>query len=457
MPLAFVIAGTHSGCGKTIISLGLLRLLTRYKQVKPFKVGPDYIDPAFHEFASSVPSCNLDLHLVGEEGVRCLYARYALPERLMMVEGVMGLYDGADATSWGSTAHVAKILGIPVILVVDAGKMAASAAAMVWGYRSYDPDLKLSGVILNRVNGEKHFTLLKKAIERDCGVEVLGYLPPSETFSLPERHLGLIPPSESKNLEWKLNNVADQLVKTVSVEKLLRVAKMANNSIPLSPESVLRKKEKVRIGIARDQAFHFYYPDSLSVFEELGGEWVEFSPLADSEIPEGVGGLYIGGGFPEVFAHELSENTSLMKSIKKAVAGGMPVYAECGGYLFLSRSIRDVSGRTFPMSGVFPAAQEMTSRLVNFGYVDAESVRVSPLSSRPGIVCRGHEFHHSRRLGALLHPAYRVGKRNQSRTRKEGEVVYNALGSFIHRHYFRQRDAVQNFLMHIQAYLRTRR
>ncbi|MDI3309952.1 MAG: cobyrinate a,c-diamide synthase [Thermoanaerobacterium sp.] len=337
---AFMIAGTHSGAGKTTITIGIIGYLSKKYNVVPFKVGPDYIDTAYHRFASGNFSYNLDVYMLGEDYVKKSFLKHALSGDVAVVEGVMGMYDGTNNTSYGSSAHVAKLLNLPVILVVDASGMAASVSALVKGYIEYDKDVSVVGVIFNRVGSEKYYNLLKECIERDLGIRAFGYLPHDDRVSLPERHLGLTPIFETKG-DHNFSILYDSIGKFIDVDGILDACDVDLKKDDSDEGKVtVRIRETVKIALAYDEAFNFYYQDSLDSLIESGGKLIPFSPLRDDAIPKGVSGIYLGGGFPEVFAERLSKNHSMLSSIKESIEKGMPVYAECGGLMYLAKKNR---------------------------------------------------------------------------------------------------------------------
>lgn len=429
-----VIAGTHSGVGKTTVAAGIMaRLARRGRRVQPFKVGPDYIDPSYHLAACGTPSRNLDTWLLEERVVFELFRRAAKGKELAVVEGVMGLYDGFRGEGEeGSTAQVAKLLRLPVILVVDASASARSIGALVLGFRSFDSELNLAGVILNGIAGEKHLEFVKPSLE-EIGVPLLGYLPKRPELALPERHLGLIPMVEGKvSLEF-YDRLADQTERTIDVDRIIALAATA---APTAPEISLVFPEaprapKVAVAVAMDKAFSFYYPDSLELLGAWGAEIVPFSLLEDSELPAESGGLYIGGGFPELYARELAENRSMRLSVKEAAQKGLPIYAECGGLMYLGQKITDLEGKSYPMAGFFSYSSSMREARLTLGYRNVRSLDDNLLMRKGGSV-RGHEFHLSVLEGEQPgSPAYEV---LDQPGRKEGFRFKNTLASYIHLH-----------------------
>lgn len=434
-----VIAGTHSGVGKTTISMGLMGLLSRRMPVQPFKVGPDYIDPAFHTFITGRHCRNLDGWLLDENTLRYLYAKNGCPGGIGVVEGVMGLFDGAGSRSRpGSTAHIAEVLKLPVVLVVDGRGMSASAAAMVLGYRAYDPLLKLRGVLFNNVKSKRHFSLLREAVERDTGVRVVGYMPQEESIRLPSRHLGLVPREEVEGFQQKLDRLVESMEETVEVEALLEIAREAEGPLDFVPP-VIEPVGHVKLAVAHDRAFHFYYRDNLELLQALGAELFFFSPLEEASLPTGIDGIYIGGGFPEVFARELEAGEPLKKEIAAAAENGMPIYGECGGLMYLSEGIYTLEGGYYNMAGVFPGKVRMTGRLQRFGYVELQ-MEEDNLLGRRGERVRAHEFHHSRLEGRPAgQSAFQVYKRRNGNLVDEwrcGVSYRKVLASYPHIHFY---------------------
>ncbi|MGF7400421.1 cobyrinic acid a,c-diamide synthase [Thermohydrogenium kirishiense] len=442
---AFMIAGTHSGVGKTTITLGIIGYLSKKFNVVPFKVGPDYIDTSYHKFASGNFSYNLDIYMLGEDNVKKLFAKHIAEGDVAVVEGVMGLYDGINTTSYGSSAYVAKILGIPVILVVDASGMAASVSALIKGYIEYDRDVKIAGVIFNRVGGEKHYKLLKECIERDLGIKAFGYLPHDDRISLPERHLGLMPIFEIKE-NHNFSILYDSIGEFIDVEGILDVCDVNFKKDDLIEEKVTAKtRETVKIAIAYDEAFNFYYQDSFDALKEAGAELLPFSPLHDEALPKDISGIYIGGGFPEVFADKLSQNVRMLSLLKHNIDIGMPVYAECGGLMYLTKRIIDLDGNEHKMIGVFDLDAIMTKRLINFGYVEADVLQDNVLFKK-GDVAMGHVFHNSKVSGEFNNFAYDVHKPNSKENWLCGYVYKNCLATYVHVNLFSYPNAVNRFI-----------
>ena len=392
-----VIAGVRSGVGKTTIATGIMGALTRRGYtVQPFKAGPDYIDPSYHQVACGVPSRNLDTWLLPHATVVELYGKASSRRQISVIEGVMGLFDGhSSLDEEGSTAQLAKLLNAPVILVADASKVARSVAAEVLGYQQFDPDLNVAGVILNGVGSDRHLEFCKPQIEATTGLPVLGYLPRRSEFEQPERHLGLIPTVEGTVANQWYGALIAQIEETIDVGL---VAEMARQCSPPVPDPQVYPQElqprRAIIAVAQDKAFNFYYQDSLDLLDAWGADLVPFSPLEDESLPEGAGGVYLGGGFPEMFAAELSANRPMLESIRKAAARGIPVYGECGGLMYLGRSLTGFDGEAHSMAGLVPAVSAMSESRLSLGYREIEARDEGPLLSA-GQQVRGHEFHWS--------------------------------------------------------------
>ena len=432
---AIVIGGTVSGVGKTTISIGLMAALCRRSiKVQPFKTGPDYIDPSYHTMVTGAESRNLDTWMVPSGSIRELFHRAMRGKEMAIIEGVMGLYDGRSAiTDEGSTAELAKLLGVPVILVLDSKKGARSLSAMVMGYQNFDRAVNIGGVILNGIGSDSHLKLCRESIEHYTGLPVLGHLPKGGDFSLPERHLGLVPTAERPATQDFIEKLTAQCESTFDLDKIVKLAERCSIPEPAStlfPDKSLTSV--VRIGIARDKAFSFYYQDNLDLLEAWGAELVPFSPLKDVTLPEGLSGLYIGGGFPELYAAELAENYSLRQQIKNCVEQGMPVYAECGGLMYLGNRIHDFESHEYPMVGAINSDSRIDNHRLTLGYRTVEALSDGPLMGK-GEVARGHEFHWSVLDGAQdKQNAYSVLDKNRC---IEGFQKSGLLASYIHLHF----------------------
>ncbi|WHH61771.1 cobyrinate a,c-diamide synthase [Petroclostridium sp. X23] len=447
----FIIAGAHSGTGKTTISLGLMAALKkRGLSVAPYKVGPDYIDPAYHTYVTGNKSRNLDSWMLEDNTIKYLFNDHSQKADISVIEGVMGLYDGFGTTKdSGSTAHVSKILKAPVILVINGRGISSSAAAMVLGYKLYDPEVRIAGIIINRVSGQKHFQLLKEIIERDTGTPVLGYIPNDTDISLSSRHLGLVPSVEMGDLQRKMDKIRQLVEQYVDMEKLMEIAYAADELEECRHLfSDMQTFDGVRIGVAKDKAFNFYYEDNLDLLEKLGAQLIYFSPMEHRELPEELDGLYLGGGFPEVFAQELEQNQLMRWSIRQALQKGLPTYAECGGLMYLTESIQDFEGKTYDMVGIFHGHSKMTARLQRFGYVNVE-LGINCLIGEKGTTFRAHEFHRSVVEIQDDGCCYKVTKQRDGvilDTWKCGYTLHNIVAGYAHVHFWSNPVIVQHFL-----------
>lgn len=381
-----------SGCGKTTVTCALLQALTN-RGVEPvaFKSGPDYIDPMFHSEVIGARSRNLDLFLMGTAGV-LTSLRENGAGRMAVIEGAMGYYDGIAMSAQASAYDLARQTKTPAVLIVDAKGSALSLAALAAGFRDFRPDSGIRGVILNRAS-PMVYPRLKEAVEVQTGLRVYGFLPVCPEAALESRHLGLVTAAEVADLKQKLCALAKQAERYLDVDGLLALAKQA----PSVPEADVQPPVPVpghpRIGVARDKAFCFYYEDGLRLLEQLGAELAPFSPLEDQTLPEGLSGLYLGGGYPELYGRELSENVAMRCAVREAILRGMPAVAECGGFLYLHDQLEDSGGTFWPMAGVFPCRAIRTDKLGQFGYVNLK-VQKGGLLADAGAVLPAHEFHY---------------------------------------------------------------
>ncbi|MDP3181657.1 MAG: cobyrinate a,c-diamide synthase [Desulfobaccales bacterium] len=430
-----VIAGTQSGVGKTTVTLGLLAALRRRGlTVQPFKVGPDFIDPGHHTQVAGRVCRNLDGWMLPREANLAIFRRHASQAEVAVVEGVMGLFDGYDGLSeTGSTAQMAKWLGLPVLLVVDARAMARSAAALVQGFYDFDPNLTLAGVVFNRIGGATHLEYLQQALAQLEKVRCFGGLPRDGELAIPERHLGLTTAEDHTLGPEYLEHLANLMEAHLDLEALLAA---------LPPLTVSEETPQgagsptVRLGVARDQAFCFYYPDNLELLSHYGAELVPFSPLQDRHLPENLQGIYLGGGYPELFARQLMENQTLKAAIKEQAEAGMPIYAECGGLMYLSREIEDLQGTPHPMVGLLPFTVRMLPRLRSLGYREI-TLAADGLLGPAGSRARGHEFHYSEIVNeaGAIQKLYRVTPRQGGEPTVEGYCYKNILASYVHLHF----------------------
>lgn len=448
-----LIAATQSGSGKTTIVSGLLAALrARDVDVQAYKIGPDYIDPGYHKIASGRAGHNLDTWLMDKETMAEIFFRTASRADIAVVEGVMGLYDGGRG-GISSTAEIAKLLKIPVILVIDVKSMGDSAAAIALGFKNYDPDVRIAGVILNRLGSDSHEKMICDAMAR-IGVPVLGRMRRDDALSISERHLGLLPVEENEDDLRQIALIREAVEKSLDIDAVLDLAKNAGE-IDLPEKEAAASERSVRIAVADDEAFTFYYPESLQVLESMGAELVRFSPMNDKELPE-ADGLLIGGGFPELFVDRLSANVSMKESIRQKAAAGLPVYAECGGLMYLTEKITDFDGRDFDMVGLIPAACAMSKKLQTVGYIEASSLSDNVLSGA-GTVLRGHEFHFSTmdasETGDDAFPwAFEIKKMRTGACYKGGYAKGNILASYLHLHFAGNPDAAARFVQKCAAY-----
>lgn len=448
-----VVAGTHSGVGKTTVTLGLMAALQRRNLiVQGFKVGPDYIDPSYHTALTGRTSRNLDSWMLSSDTVKDVFLRASRGADLSIVEGVMGFYDGKDPRSnQGSTAEISLILDCPVILVVDAYGMARSTAAIVKGFQAFDHSVHIAGVIANRVGGDGHFQLIKQAVEHTCGVPVLGYLTRQPDVEIPERHLGLIPAIERGDHDRLMESLGAVVSSTVDLDMLLSIARKAPD-VEYTPQTPVTSgiPRKAVIAVAKDAAFNFYYAENLELLECFGAELVYFSPLKGEKLPSNADGLYIGGGFPEEFAAELSAQQHVMQGLRTHIDNGLPTYAECGGYMYLSESLTDQAGRTYKMVGVIPACVTMQERLAGFGYREVTALGENWLFCSD-MTARGHEFHYSTMTYRRPHSyAYQVT--GYSGTNNEGYRTHNVVAGYTHLHFGSNPKLAQRFVDTCVAY-----
>lgn len=445
---SLVIAAPMSGSGKTTVTLGIMECLKRKGlAVAPFKVGPDFIDPGWHRLVTGRPSLNLDGWMCPERFVRETFALNIQGSDIAVVEGVMGLFDGIDgASEAGSSAQVAKILASPVILVVDAKSQARSAAALVQGFVQFDPQVQVAGVIFNNVGSANHARILREAMETSLPeVKVLGCIPRDELLRIPSRHLGLVTAEETPLPEEFLNSLAALIGEHLDLEGLLSLA--SGGQACTLDKNPLKGVDPtpVKVAVARDKAFCFVYEDNLRLLREAGAEIVEFSPLDDAHLPHDIGGIYLPGGYPELFAAALSANQDMIEEIMAAIESGMPVYAECGGFIYLTRGVRgqgipgnastiDCKDLT-PLVGIFPVSTRMLPRRKALGYREVE-ISGDSILGPAGTIARGHEFHYSEmeEMPGEVERLYQVRK-NGTLIAAEGYRYRNCLASYIHLHF----------------------
>ena len=446
--MAVIIAGERSGVGKTTITLAILAYLkSQGKSVQSFKVGPDYIDPMFHSTITGKPCRNLDPILTSEDYVKWCFNYHSQNSQLSLIEGVMGLFDGVphdDLSYYASTAHIANLLNLPVVLVIDCSRLSISVGAIALGYANLDRNLKIVGLILNKVASEKHLALLKAGLQ-NCDVPIMGVWWRQQNISLPSRHLGLIPNQEvqeSQQIFQHLGNLAEN-----NLNWHLLSPYLTNNKSTQTTNYFITQKVRynLRIAIARDESFNFYYQDNLDILDYFGIELIAFSPLTDQALPDKIDGLYIGGGFPEVFATKLAENVVLKSLLQQAINNGLPTYAECGGLMYLSKSIIDFQGQEWDMVGVLPNRAKMSKKLT-LGYRQGQILIDNQFLKKNFVFC-GHEFHHAVNSDTPQLPIINlIDFYTQTELLPQGWQIKNIYASYLHLHFANLIPQIQQFL-----------
>lgn len=483
--MTLIIGGDRSSSGKTTVTLALLAYLRRqHLSVQSFKVGPDYIDPMFHTYVTDRPCRNLDPMLTSEVYVRECFARHSQTAEFALIEGVMGLFDGirlhgltdsgAGISNFASTAHIALLLNLPVLLVIDCSKLSGSVAAIARGFTTFDPRIKFAGLVLNRVGSDRHLQLLQEAIV-PLNLPILGVLRRHQNITIPDRHLGLIPTDEISELNTLIDDLANLAKTCFNWQELLPLLKSKLKSqdegseqplsMHISPNYIVTSQsqlvkgfsekkakifEKISIAVARDAAFNFYYQDNLDLLEELGAKLIFFSPLKETCLPPQIDGLYFGGGFPEIFAQQLSENKQMCQSVKTAIIKGMPTYAECGGLMYLCQAIIDFNHNSWELVGILPTIAAMGKRL-KLGYRQAVALKNSCLL-KEGDKVFGHEFHRSELTKEATQPLSKIWRGDEetqeSLASLEGWQIYQVHASYIHLHWGSRVEIPQRFLDH---------
>jgi cobyrinic acid a,c-diamide synthase len=428
-----VLAGTGSAVGKTTISTGIMKALSQEQEVQPFKVGPDYIDPTYHTLATGNVSRNLDSFFMNDGQIREAFERglSISNSKMGVIEGVRGLYEGISPTGdVGNTASIAKALNAPVILILNSRSLVKSAAAIVIGFKTLDPTIRIEGVILNLVKNRKHYLKTKEAVEKLADTPVIGGIPRDDAISVEQRHLGLVPAVERENIKRNIEDWGRVMEENIDLDELVTIMKGAG-SLPGGREPLFQEEgnRKVKMGIARDEVFTFYYQDNLEALEANRAELAYFSPLHDEELPD-VDGIYIGGGYPEVFARELEANHSMRSSVKKFHQEGRPIYAECGGLMYLTRSINQHS-----MCDVFGYNSSMTKKPQALSYVIARATRDNIIIPK-GQTFHGHEFHYSKLELEGPQPdfAFDILRGRGVVDSRDGLISKNTLASYVHTH-----------------------
>jgi cobyrinic acid a,c-diamide synthase len=464
--MALIIAGERSGVGKTTVTLAILAFLSRLSdKVQSFKTGPDYIDPMFHTFATNRPCRNLDPVLTSPAYVQQCFAQNSQDAEYSLVEGVMGLFDGIPfqgIPDFASTAQVARLLNVPVLLVLDCRRLSGSIGAIAHGYCTFDPRVKIAGVILNQVGSERHLKLLQDALE-PLHLPIFGVLYRQEAIAIPDRHLGLVPTEELGKIKGIFDQLATLAQNNFAWEKLLPMLEVKQEALSQESQSLqphspgrfldlippkfgeLGEPKKCRIAVGRDRAFNFYYQDNLDILTQLGAELVPWSPLNDTNLPPNIQGLYLGGGFPEVFAQQLAANIPAKQAVKAAIENGLPTYAECGGLMYLCDQLIDFAGQAWDMVGVLPTQTIMSPRLT-LGYRQGTALNDTPLL-KTGETVWGHEFHRSQLSELSPHPLYHLrGYRQDSKPKPEGWFQFQLHASYLHLHWGTNLAIPQRFL-----------
>jgi cobyrinic acid a,c-diamide synthase len=429
-------------------------LAKRGFKVAPFKVGPDFIDPGHHSRITGVASRNLDGWMLSKPYNLECFRRNIRGADVAVVEGVMGLFDGYNGKSdAGSTAQMAKWLGLPVVLVVDAKSMARSAAAVIMGFERFDPELTFAGVIFNNVGSKRHLQYLIDSVQDNIRMPCLGGVMHNQEVTIPERHLGLVTRDDHSLAAETIDRLAQLIDESIDLDFLIQ--NLPETPFPDPSESLWKnnREETVQIGVARDNAFCFYYQDNLELLEKQGAKLTYFSPMVDAYLPENISGLYLGGGYPELFAQKLSDNTDLRNQIKAKSDDGMPIYAECGGFMYLCKELCDQTGDRYPMTGCFPFTAKMFSRLKALGYREV-TLAIDTVIGKTGQIIRGHEFHYSElaQTASSVPTAYRVSDRAGMDKVPEGYWVNQTLASYNHLHFGSQPQTAVNFVKNCQNY-----
>ena len=443
-----LISAPQGHSGKTTVTVGLCYgLRQRGLSIQPFKKGPDYIDPSWLSLVTGRHCRNLDLFLIPKDKLINSFRRACHGADMAIIEGAMGLYDGMDSVDHGTTAEVARLLDAPVLLVVNTVRMTGSIAAMVSGYQHFQEDTRVAGVVLNYVSGSRHERKLREAVEQHCGIPVVGSIPKHDGLRIEERHLGLIPSLESNEAESSVERIGEKISSCFDLDRILAIPQSSTwaQRFPKGEEGEDRfssrtgdakrtingQVERVRVGVLRDQAFNFYYPENFEALEEAGAEVLSINSFKDG-LPR-VDGLYIGGGFPEFFLEELERNRSLRKDIANAVEAGLPVYAECAGLMYLCRTI-SWKGRSYEMVGVIPSDVQLSKKPQGHGYIVADVVGENSFFPI-GLTLRGHEFHHSSLDNSEdLRFVYRIQRGQGMSGNKDGIVHKNVFASYVHLH-----------------------
>ena len=429
--MRIILAGTGSAVGKTTIATGIMKALSKEYNVQPFKAGPDYIDPSYHTLATGNTSRNLDSFFMQEGQIRDSYLKGMDGKDIGIVEGVRGLYEGIDSINdIGSTASIAKALNAPVILIINSRSLVKSAAALVLGFKNLDPEINIAGVILNKVKNRAHYEKTKRSIEEITKTEVIGGIKRDDNISIEQRHLGLVPARERETSIRYIDIWAKTIAESIDLDRLVEIAKSApkitSGRIPIWNKL---NKQHVKIGVAYDEVFNFYYKENIESLEANNAKIEYFSPLSDENLPD-VDGLYIGGGYPELFSKELSQNTQMLKDIKEFHNEYRPIFAECGGLMYLMNSIHDDK-----VVNIYPYKAVLTDKVQALKYTIAE-VQEDNIISKKGEIFHGHEFHYSKVIvNDLKNPlAFKITRGKGSYNLQDGFMEKNTLASYVHTH-----------------------
>ncbi len=457
-----VTAALKGGAGKTLLTVGIVAALTRRGlKVAPFKKGPDYIDAGWLGLAGAGDCHNLDAYLFPPETLRESFRRNSRNSDIAVIEGNRGLFDGVDSIGSYSTAELAKSLKTPLILILDATKMTRTAAALVLGAKAMDPQLAIEGVILNRVAGSRHERILRDAVESATGIPVIGSVSKLSSTNFPQRHLGLLPLQEHPEAITLVKRAGEMAETSIDLDELIRIAQRVEpfQFVPslTSSEAIESPSSGLKIGVIRDSAFQFYYPENLQALARRGATMVEFSALKAEKLPE-IDALYIGGGFPETHSALLAENKSLRQCILKAAQEGLPIYAECGGLMYLTRSMQ-IDDNKYPMVGVFPLDTVLKKKPQGLGYITVQVSHPNPFY-KIGTTLTGHEFHYSKLEGEDLHGdmvfAFKVLRGSGMGMERDGLVRWNCLGTYLHVHALGTTSWAEGVLRSAQAYRRSK-
>lgn len=442
-----VIAAPQSGSGKTTVALGMMLAMRKTGlKIQPFKAGPDYLDPMQHSAVCFRPGRNLDSWLMKPAAILELFTRNSKGADISVVEGAMGLYDGMADSQYGSSAHLSKILKLPVILVINAASLSRSAGAIALGCREFDKGVKIAGIILNNIGSANHYAYAKPAIEKKTRIPVLGFLPKDARLRIPERHLGLVSAQERKMAVSFYRRLSCAVEKNVDIKSVIKISRKAE-SLPVIRKNIFISKKhthRATIAIVQDKAFNFYYQDNLDILKAMGARLVSFSLLNDKLPPRAINGIYIGGGYPEFFAKRLSGNAKMRQAVSEEAQAGMPIYAECGGLMYLTEKLIDFQKKAFPMAGIFKCSAVMAKRRQALGYIEVEVLKDNILSKR-GDKIRAHTFHWSYlEPNSELSFAYKVRKNRDEFY--DGLIYKNVLAGYAHIHFGSNLNFAKNFI-----------